>query len=388
LVNRVIPAAIHTLEREASMKVLLLSDTGSEHTEKWALGLAGIGIETGLFSFNKAAYEWYHHPGITVFFEPDKNINPESTLTKISYLKYVRVLRKIIRHFKPDILHAHYASSYGLVGALSGFHPYILSVWGADVYDFPKRSGMHRRVFSHNLKKADYLLSTSEIMKKEIEGYTDKPIKVIPFGVNTEVFHPRLETNGNGTIRIGTIKPIEEKYGIRHIIEAAELLKDGDQRFEFYLIGPSRNREYYEQMLEEKKLKDRFVITGRIPFSEVQDYHNKLDIFLNVSVEESESFGVATVEAMACEKPVIVTDTGGLLEVVDNGKFGQVVRKGDSAGLAQAIRDLAADPDYRQKLGKRARQHVLECYDWNKNLEQMAALYEQVLRDKHGNKKR
>src|SRR5438105_2510828 len=115
------------------MKVLLLSDTHSEHTEKWARGLADKGIEVGLFSFNKAAYEWHQYERITVFFEPEDVINADRFLTKLSYLKYVSILKKIIRHFKPDILHAHYATSYGLIGALSGFHPFVLSVWGSDV---------------------------------------------------------------------------------------------------------------------------------------------------------------------------------------------------------------------------------------------------------------
>ena len=57
------------------MKVLLLSDTSSEHTEKWALGLANKGVKVGLFSFNKAGYDWYRHENITVFFEPAKKIS-------------------------------------------------------------------------------------------------------------------------------------------------------------------------------------------------------------------------------------------------------------------------------------------------------------------------
>ena len=81
------------------MRILLLSDTYSEHTEKWALGLANKGVEVGLFSFNKASYDWYAHPNITVFFEPAKKINAESTLTKLAYLKYVTILKKIIKHF-------------------------------------------------------------------------------------------------------------------------------------------------------------------------------------------------------------------------------------------------------------------------------------------------
>ena len=128
------------------MKVLLLSDTYSEHTEKWALGLVDCGIEVGLFSFNRATYEWHHVKGITVFYEPEKQINAENMLTKLAYIKYVAVLKRIINHFKPDILHAHYASSYGLVGSLTGFHPFVLSVWGSDVYDFPTKSdGLYRQ---------------------------------------------------------------------------------------------------------------------------------------------------------------------------------------------------------------------------------------------------
>src|SRR6478609_677551 len=143
------------------MKILLLSDTYSEHTEKWALALANAGIKIGLFSFNKASYEWHNHPNITVFFEPDQKINAERTLTKLSYLKYVKILRKIIRHFQPDILHAHYATSYGLVAALTGFKPFFLSVWGSDVYDFPARSKFHKKIFQYNLGKADMIFSTS-----------------------------------------------------------------------------------------------------------------------------------------------------------------------------------------------------------------------------------
>ena len=58
------------------MKVLLLSDSQSPHTKKWALGLAGMGIQIGLFSFNKSVDEWYRHPNITLFFEPAVPVNP------------------------------------------------------------------------------------------------------------------------------------------------------------------------------------------------------------------------------------------------------------------------------------------------------------------------
>ncbi len=366
------------------MKVLLLSDTYSEHTEKWALGLAESGIKVGLFSFNKASYEWYHHPNISLFYEPEEKINAESTLTKLAYFKYVSILKKIIKHFKPDILHAHYATSYGIVGALSGFRPFILSVWGSDVYDFPGRSKLHKKIFQYNLRKADMIMSTSEIMKKEIKKYTNKEILVTPFGVDIQNFNLLdSPSKDKSIVHIGTIKPIEEKYGISYIIDAAKILTaKGEHRFKFYLIGPGTDLESYKKNIHDQGLDSVFEVTGRIPFHQINQYHNLLDIFLNVSIDDSESFGVAAVEAMACEKPVIVTDVGGLMEVVNHGEFGLIVPKKNAEAIAKAIEDLLQNKSMAKELGKKAREHVLELYDWKNNLKSMIDHYQNILQVK------
>lgn len=366
------------------MKVLLLSDTYSEHTEKWALGLADAGVEIGLFSFNRASYEWYNHKNITVFFEPETKINAESTFTKLAYVKYVSILKKIIKHFKPDILHAHYATSYGLVGSLAGFKPFVLSVWGSDVYDFPRKSKLHKKIFQFNLKKANAILSTSHIMKAELGKYTGKEILVTPFGVDVIKFSPNHNNKPQeGILKIGTIKPIEEKYGIIYIIDAAKKLteKYGHNKFKFYLIGPG-NLDYYKKEINDRDLANVFEVTGRIPFSEVSNYHNMLDVFLNVSIDDSESFGVATVESMSCAKPVVVTDVGGLMEVVNNGEFGIVVPKMNSEAISAAIESLINGEINGEELGKKAREHVLKNYDWKENLSRMVTIYQQTLNNK------
>lgn len=366
------------------MKVLLLSDTYSEHTEKWALGLANSGIKVGIFSFNKASYEWYNHKNINVFFEPDKKINAESTLTKLSYIKYVTILKKIIKRFEPDILHAHYATSYGLIGALSGFKPFFLSVWGSDVYDFPKKSKLHKKIFQFNLKRASVIMSTSNVMMEEVKKYTTKDVVVTPFGVDlTKFLNKPTNLPKQNAIYVGTIKPIEEKYGIEYIIEAAELLinKRTNIDYKFLLVGPGNNLEYYRNIISQKKLENYFEVTGRIPFNDIVEYHNLLDIFLNVSIDDSESFGVAVVEAMACEKPVIVTDVGGLKEVVNFGEFGSVIPKKRSDDLALAIEKMAYNLNDARETGKKARAHVLKLYDWNKNLQTVIDVYNMNLKN-------
>lgn len=365
------------------LKILLLSDSRSEHTEKWALGLASKGIHVGLFSFNKSSYDWINnHPLISLLHEADETVNAKKLKTKIKYIKNVGALKSAIASFKPDILHAHYATSYGLIGALSGFHPYIISVWGMDVYGFPNASYLHKSLLKYNLRKADMILSTSEVMKQETLKYTDKNILVTPFGVDTSVFKKTEITKEKDTIYIGTIKSVEEKYGIKYIIDAAKILKEKikNTKLKFLIVGAGSQLEFYKKQIILEGLQDVVELTGRVKFSEVPHYHNLLDIFLNVSIDDSESFGVAVVEALSCEKPVIVSDVGGLMEVVDNGRYGIIVKKKNAEELANAIERLINNAGLREEMGKKGRSHVLETYDFNVSLNKMLDAYNSVLK--------
>ena len=129
------------------MKVLLLADVNSIHTQRWARSLSDQGIEIGIFSLNRPnsdtvkGLDCLSKP-IPVFLPSGLNddLSASGLVQKLKYLTVVPSLRKAIKKFNPDIVHAHYASSYGTLGSLSGFHPRILSLWGSDIFDFPKRS--------------------------------------------------------------------------------------------------------------------------------------------------------------------------------------------------------------------------------------------------------
>jgi len=101
-----------------------------------------------------------------------------------------------------------------------------------------------------------------------------------------------------------------------------------------------------------------------------------IDIFVNVSLQES--FGVAVVEAMACEKPIVATNVGGLREVVENNVTGIFVPPNDVVKTADAILDFLNHPDKSFKFGKAGRERVLKYYDWKKNLDAIENLYENI----------
>lgn len=364
------------------MKVLLLSDTHSEHTEKWALGLANSGIKVGLFSFNKASYDWYVHENITVFFEPDNKINAESTLTKLAYIKYVSILKKIIKHFEPDILHAHYATSYGLVGALANFHPFIISSWGSDVMKFPNKNFVAKSILKYNFKKADLLCATSYTIEEYINQVIPMPVTVIPFGIDINIFKPKKVESlfKENDFVLGSIKPIESLYNTDILIKSFSKLLPKYDNLKLVIIGEGTERQALEKLCKDLNISENVVFTGRIPFKEISNYYNMIDILVNIS--EYESFGVSVVEAMACGTPVVVTNVGGLKEVVKDDSVGLKVNVGDVDDTVKAIERLMTDKTLYNEIAINARKHVIEKYNWEDNLKQMIDEYTKILKNK------
>lgn len=368
------------------MKILLLSDTYSEHTEKWALGLANSGIKVGLFSFNKASYDWYEHENITVFFEPEKKINAEKTLTKLAYLKYVNILKKIIRHFEPDVLHAHYATSYGLVGALTGFHPFVISAWGTDVMKFPNKNFVAKSILRYNFSCADLICATSNTIKEYISKVTDKEAQVIPFGIDLQAFQPREVSPAfaPGDLVLGSVKPLEPVYNISVLLDSFYLLHEKYPQLKLLIIGEgSQESELKEQALR-LGLGSKVIFTGRVPFQEISDYYNKLSVLVNIS--EYESFGVSVVEAMACGKPVIVTNVGGLKEVVKDDSVGLKVEAGHVEQTAEAIERLVSDEGLYSSIAATARAYAAQHYNWKNNLSDMIRAYQRLIDAKNAPK--
>lgn len=370
------------------MRILLLSDTNSEHTEKWAISLAKRGISIGLFSFNKAPYQWYQNiENIEMLYEPDTVLSGTGLIEKVNYFKHISLLKKQVKKFNPDILHAHYATSYGLIGALSSFKPLIISVWGSDIFDFPKQNIIYRKLLKYALSKANVICSTSICMKVEAQLYTNKQIEVVPFGIDTKLFN-RLDSNlplqNINEIVFGNIKSLESKYGINVLINVFNVLvkKYPLKRMTLLLIGDGSERNKYEKLVENLGINHLVKFLGRIPHQYIAEYHKKIDIFISLSVLDSESFGVSLVEAMSCKSIVVGSNVAGFNEVLGgNNDFGYLVSKNSEISTINAIEEILTNPNIAIKKAEKGRLRVLELYDWENNVKQMIDIYYQVLKN-------
>src|SRR6185312_9664717 len=196
--------------------ICYLASANVSHTTKWAEYFVARGHQVHVISFE---------PGPCL--SPDVHFHQLRPKTRngLRYFLAAREIRRLIKQIEPTLLHAHYATGYGTLGRLSGFRPYVLSVWGSDVLDFPKTSALHRALLSSNLNSADRVCSTSHVMAREIREFCKRPITITPFGVDCSVFTPRKnKAEAASEFVIGTVKTLEPTYGIEYLLRGFALL--------------------------------------------------------------------------------------------------------------------------------------------------------------------
>jgi glycosyltransferase involved in cell wall biosynthesis len=195
-------------------------------------------------------------------------------------------------------------------------------------------------------------------MTKDIAHYTKKEVKTIPFGIAINSFNPKnLDTSDSKkSYKIGVIKSLEPIYRIDIAIEAIKTLnKSYPNTFDLFICGSGSLET------ELKKLADNNIyFLGKINQEEVPTFLYTLDIFLNTI--EFESFGVSTIEAMACGLPVIAYKAGGAEEIIKHDENGILYTPNTPESLAIAIDEVVKNPQKTRQLGQNARKHIKSNY--------------------------
>jgi len=351
------------------MKVCLLAPANSVHTLKIAYSLKENGNDVFIISFHKPLSK-----DINALYLPPI-IYP---FGKFNYLLNIPKIKKIIEQYRPDILHAHYISSYGFVGSLLNYHPFIVSVWGSDIFDFPNKSVLHKYLVKYALKKADFVLSTSNIMAKETQKYTDKKIFVTPFGVDCEKFKPMPELKPKDKIIIGTIKALKPNYGIEYLIRAIPYVMGRNRDVLFVIGGDGSLRKYHEDLAYSLGVAEKVVFTGRIPQEQLPLYYGASDVVVVPSLQEA--WGLVATEAMASARPVIASNVGGLREQVIDGFNGFLVPPRDCKAVADRILYFLENPSEIGKMGLNGRRLAEERFDIEKRIDKIIELYNSLIR--------
>ena len=358
------------------MKICFIAPANSIHTIKMCKWFAAQGHIIDVISFEKDTrvnpYAKIHT--IPVGFDP----KTASNISKLQYLIHGKKLRKIVEKINADIINVHYASSYGSAAALAGIGKYILSVWGSDIFSFPNYSFFHRQLIQFSLRHAECIFSTSNAMAKETRKYTDKPIFIIPFGVDAILFHP-YERKKRTDFVVGTVKTLTHEYGIGILLQAGAILRKNNPEIPLRLriAGTGIDESELKSLAKQLDIEEITTWLGFIPQEQVALEWANFDVAVIVS--NLESFGVAALEAQACATPLVVSDAPGLLETTLPGVSSIVIPRNDPHALADALIQLYRDESLRQKIGAEGRRYISNKYEMNHCFEYMEEQFEHFL---------
>jgi glycosyltransferase involved in cell wall biosynthesis len=232
------------------------------------------------------------------------------------------------------------------------------------------------------------VICCSQYMSNEVREYFETPlnkIDIIPNGVSTArfdaldgldltAFRSRYAAPSEKIIfYVGRV--VEEK-GVRVLVESASSVLESCHNCKYVVAGMGPQLQEFRQLAHDKGLAERFYFTGFI----TDDERDKLYKVANVAVFPSlyEPFGIVALEAMAAKVPVVVTDTGGLTEVVTNHQTGIMVYPNNPLSLTWGILHTLENEGWAKARAENAYRTVKEAFNWRRVALDTVAVYRQV----------
>lgn len=190
--------------------------------------------------------------------------------------------------------------------------------------------------------------------------------KVCYLGIDTDLFRPLHYTRENFVIGLGSMS---RNKGVDRALKAVAAIYP-EKRPELVWVSNSVQETYLDDM---KRMAESLgvVFTPKIMISdqEVVDLLNRASVMLYAS--RLEPFGFAPLEANACETPVVAIAEGGVRESIRPGLNGVLVSYDDPELLGQAVLELLDNPRMAREMGRRAREHVAENWNWEQAIDRL-----------------
>jgi len=297
-------------------------------------------------------------------------------------LKILR-LKRLLTEAGPDIVHTHgyFASVIGRLSAKKAGIPIIFAHVHSTYWDYKKKHILMERKLSRFTHKIICCSRAVENFVKDIEKVGDGKTLVIYNGVDEERFYPMEDAPSIRTelgidekaLVVGTVSSLTPHKGHEYLIQAASLVKEELPSAKFLIVGDGPLRTELEDQVKNFSAHPFIMFTGTR--KDVPKILSVMEVFVLPS-SSREGLGIAIIEAMAAEKPVVATDIGGIPEAVKKGETGFLVSPGDPGALAKAIIELLQNPGKAKEMGKKGRARFKEKFTRKKMLSETDALYQ------------
>jgi glycosyltransferase involved in cell wall biosynthesis len=310
------------------------------------------------------------------------DVIPLKMTSEIDFIASFRI-RKLIRRFKFDIIHSHTSHAHMLAfWASLGQRIRRLVTRRVDFSIF-RNSFLHLNVIKYRFM-ADYYIAISHKIREVMmeDGIPDRRIFVVHSGIDPLRFIPatggclRSEFNikENQQVVINVAHLAEHKgqiYLVRAIPRVLAALPDT----RFFIVGQGELMENLKKAASALGLKRELIFTG---FREdVADFYQIADLYVMSSVQEG--LGTAVLDALALAKPVVATNTGGLPEIILNGKTGRLVAPADPGSLADGIVNMLTRTETAKTMATEGQTMVQNCFSIDAMVDNNIEVYKKVL---------
>ena len=287
--------------------------------------------------------------------------------------------------FSPDIVHVHHG--WIIASILAEFEvPYVVTLHGTEYYAFKDYKDYQEDVL-RGLHGAEIVMALTEDEKSratDTYGLDPERITVVTSGTDINMFKP-LELDKESLLKSYSIEAVDgpvvffggrltDQKGVDTLLRAASIYSKTDGRPITLIAGDGNIRDDLEQLAEELKL-DSVYFLGAQNHKQMVKLFNVADIAAMPSTFEA--FGLVALEALACGTPVIAGNVGGFARNVNN-QIGYLLKPGDYNTLAEKITSFIRD-GFKEKVRDKAAAYIRQNFNWDKTVENIEKLYEQVL---------
>ena len=197
--------------------------------------------------------------------------------------------------------------------------------------------------------------------------------------INTDKIRKELSITEDEIV-IGTVGQLIPMKGHKYFIEAAKIVLEKIKNVKFIITGSSQENSSYEMelknMVKNYNLEDKIIFTGYR--KDIKNIIALMDIFVFSAV--GEGFGRVLIEAMVLQKPIVAANSGGIPEIVVDGKTGLLVPENDPHSIASAVIMLINEKDTRDRMGRAGRKRVEEMFTIERHTRDIENLYSEVLK--------
>ena len=295
-------------------------------------------------------------------------------------------LYKLIKNHKIELIHTH-AYSAGTIGRISAFL-YGVSViisHNHSVHDYyNKYFNFVEWVLS---LVADRIICVSDRVKRfanETQGISAKRLITVHNGINDACSVPgkaiiklkeNLGISPEHTV-VGTVTHMEEHKGVFYLIQSASCILEYRKDLIFLLVGAGAQEEKLKNFCVDLKIEKNVIFTGER--DDIPEILSSIDIFVLPSLREG--LPLTILEAMACAKPIIATNVGGIPEAVKDGVSGILVPPKDPESLQNAIVELLDDTEKQETMGLKGKQICDEHFRSRAMVDKIEKLYDLLIK--------